>query len=648
VPLLGLLGGGVEGAQHRPALAGSPVWMPSWEQVDVSTSEGALRSAYRADGLLLTSTVALDEHGVLRLTHELANEGGEVLRLDRLDVALPVPHRAVELLDQTGRWCRERHPQRVPWTAQGTWLREGRHGRTGHDAPVLLVAGTPAFTDRTGEVWGLHLGWSGDIRYYAERRPDGRAVVGAGEALHPGELVLDPGAVYRTPDVLAVWSPEGLDGLSRRLHRHVRSRPQHPRRPRPATINTWEAVYFDHDLDRLRSLADAAAEVGLERFVLDDGWFRGRRHDRAGLGDWEVDPQVWPDGLHPLVEHLHGLGMELGLWVEPEMVNEDSDLFRAHPDWVLRPGAGLPPRWRHQQVLDLANPAAFDHLLARLDALLSEYPIAYLKWDHNRDLVGAAHDGRPAVHGQTRAFYALLDELRARHPGLEIESCASGGGRVDLGVLARAERVWASDCNDALERQTIQRWTQLVLPPELVGSHVGPPRSHTTGRTHALSFRGATALFGHFGVEWDVSALGADERAALARLVTTYKTHRDLLHTGEVVHADPQDPALLVHGVVAPDRSAAVFACVTLASSAAETWPPARLPGLDLEASYRIERLDTGGEPFVVQQEPPGWWPEAAATAVLPGAFLGEVGLALPVLAPEQALVLHLVRVDAG
>ncbi|MDQ1669525.1 MAG: alpha-galactosidase, partial [Actinomycetota bacterium] len=417
------------------------------------------------------------------------------------------------------------------------------------------------------------------------------------------------------------------------------SRAGHPRRPRPAVLNTWEAVYFDHGLERLTALADVAADVGVERFVLDDGWFLHRRDDRAGLGDWTVDPQVWPAGLGPLISHVRGLGMEFGLWVEPEMVNVDSDLYRAHPDWVLRAGDRLPVEWRHQQVLDLTVGDAFGHILDRLDALLRDHDIAFLKWDHNRDLIDAGHQGHPAVRAQTHAVYRLLDELRARHPTVEIESCASGGARVDLGILERTDRVWASDTIDALERQTIQRWTQLLLPPELVGSHVGPPTAHTTGRTHTLSFRGATALFGHFGIEWDISALDEDGRDAVRRLVATYRRHRALLHSGDVVHAEHPDPSAVVHGVVSPDRREAVFAYVALATSAAEVPSPARLPGLDPDADYEIEVVDTGGEPVTKQTAAPGW---TCSRAAVPGRFLDQVGLAMPVLGPEQALVLHL------
>jgi alpha-galactosidase len=643
---LTLLAGSVGATQHQPALRGSPHWAPRWLLTGVDHDERAARLTCRAveTGLTLVTELSLDEHGVLLVRHDLRNAGPTAYALDRLGVVLPVPPEATELLDLTGRWCLERHPQRHAWAAQGTWSRDSRHGRTGHDATLLLVAGTPGFGNRQGEVRGLHLAWSGDQTTWAERRPDGQAVLGAAEQLGPGEVVLEAGQSYRTPDVLGAWSDEGLDGLSRRLHRHVRARPSHPVSPRPVVLNTWEAVYFDHRLDRLTGLADVAAAVGVERFVLDDGWFLHRRHDRAGLGDWTVDPDVWPDGLGPLVEHVRGLGMEFGLWVEPEMVNPDSDLYRAHPDWVLRAGDALPDPWRHQQVLDLAVPAAWEHLLDRLHALLRDHDIGYLKWDHNRDLVEAGHNGRPGVHGQTLAVYRLLDELRARHPQVEIESCASGGARVDLGILARTDRVWASDTNDALERQTIQRWTQLLLPPELVGSHVGPPRSHTTGRTHDLSFRGATALFGHFGIEWDITTLDDEGRAALAGLVATYKRHRGLLHSGDVVHADHPDPAATVHGVAAADRSEALLAYVSLVSRAAEVPGPARLPGLDPDADYRVEVVDTGGEPFVVQRAAPGWWPGAGGNVVLPGAFLAGVGLRMPVLGPEQALVLHLTR----
>jgi alpha-galactosidase len=638
-----------DGWRLRPGLAGARAdgggWSPRFLVRSVELASDRRRLAVEAGddeaGLNLLTVVRLHPSGVLEAGHTLRNLGDAPYLVSQLAVTLPLPARAVELLDLTGRWCRERIPQRhlLP---QGAWVREGRHGRTGHDATLVLAAGTPGFGFRSGEVWGLHLGWSGDAVHWAERNADGHAGLGAAELLGPSEVPLGPGEAYATPPVLAVYSAEGLDGLSVAYHRFVRDRPGHPRTPRPVVLNTWEAVYFDHRLDRLTGLADVAARLGVERFVLDDGWFGSRRDDTAGLGDWHVAAEVWPDGLGPLISHVRALGMEFGLWVEPEMVNPDSDLFRAHPDWVLSGSGGpgrLPEAWRHQQVLDLANPDCYAFIRDRLDTLLSDHEIAFLKWDHNRDLIEAGHAGRPGVHAQTLAVYRLLDELRDRHPGVEIESCSSGGGRVDLGILARTDRVWASDTNDALERQPIQRWTQLLVPPELVGTHVGPPRSHTTGRTHGLAFRVATALFGHFGIEWDIASASPGEQEALAEAIAFFKRMRPLLHGGQVVRADHPDPAAFLHGVVAADRAEALFAYVQLTASAFETPGLARLPGLDPGRAYRVEPAAVAGEPETRQAAAPAWVEAGGVT--LAGRALAEVGLPLPVLRPEQALLLH-------
>ncbi|ADL45266.1 alpha-galactosidase [Micromonospora aurantiaca (nom. illeg.)] len=632
-----------EPAAPSPALlGGAPLHAPGVNKGPfLSSGRVEVRAADPGAGLSLTVEITLDAAGVLTLRHRLRNDGDGRYEVRELTPVLPVPAVATELLDLTGRWCRERAPQRHPWP-MGAWVREGRHGRTGHDATLLLVAGTAGFGFRHGEVWAVHTAWSGDHVTAAERRPTGESTLGGGELLAPGEIVLGPGEEYATPLLYAAHSADGLDGLSDALHTHLRSRTSHPRTPRPVTLNVWEAVYFDHDLDRLRTLADAAAEVGVERFVLDDGWFRGRRHDQAGLGDWWVDGEVWPDGLQPLIDHVRGHGMQFGLWVEPEMVNPDSDLFRAHPDWVLQAPGRLPPPWRHQQVLDLAHPDAYAYLLERLDAVLSGHDgLAYLKWDHNRDLTEAGHAGRPGVHAQTLAVYRLLDELRARHPDVEIESCSSGGARVDLEILRRTDRVWASDCNDALERLSIQRWTGLLLPPELIGTHIGPERSHTTHRVHDLSFRAVTALFGHHGIEWDITAIDAGERAELAAWVALHKRLRPLLHTGQVVRVDHPDPAVQAHGVVAHDRNHAVYAVSRVATSAAQVPGAVRLPGLDPQRRYRIRPPAGVPEPALLELSPPGWlaWPGDGIT--VSGSVLGTVGVQLPALHPEQALLLE-------
>ncbi|MDQ0375930.1 alpha-galactosidase [Cellulomonas humilata] len=606
----------------------------------VTTDDGTQRltvdAVDDAARLVLRLVLELTAQGLVRQRAVLTNDADEVFSLDGLLLTLPVPAVATELLDFTGRWARERSPQRTAFT-HGTRLRENRRGRTGYDAAFVLVAGTAGFANRTGEVWGLHTAWSGNHRSLAERSHYHPGLLGGGELLGSGEVRLGRGESYASPWVYGSWGT-GLDALAGRFHAWMRARPQHPRSPRPVTLNTWEAVYFQHDLGRLTALADAAAAVGAERFVLDDGWFGDRRDDTRALGDWYVSADVWPDGLHPLVEHVTGLGLQFGLWVEPEMVNPDSDLARAHPDWMLRVPSRLPREARHQQVLDLAVPDAYAHILERLDALLTEYPIGYLKWDHNRDLVDAGHGGAPGVHGQTLAIYRLLDELRALHPGVEIESCSSGGARVDLEILQRTDRVWASDCIDAYERQQIQRWTNLLIPLELIGAHVGSGTAHSTGRRHALSFRAATALFGHLGIEWDLQEADEAQLADLGAWIALYKELRPLLHTGTAVHADVVDPVLAVHGVVAQDRADALYAVAMTGRSTSTSLPRVTLPGLDPDALYDVRPQVPGDD----VDHAPAWWTSEGVR--LPGRLLSGVGLEAPLQLPERIALVRATR----
>lgn len=586
----------------------------------------------------------LTASGLLLVGGTVANTGDDDYRLQAFDLVLPVPARATEMMDLAGRWSGERRPQRRP-VQQGVWTRQARHGRTGHDAALLMAAGTPAFTFRRGEVWAAHLGWSGDHEEFVEQTADGTTALGAGELLDGGEIVLHPGESYDTPTLYAAWSDKGLDGVSTRFHSWLRGRDAHPTAPRPVTLNTWEAVYFRQNLTDLAELADRAADLGIERFVLDDGWFRSRRDDTAGLGDWFVDEHTWPDGLTPLIDHVRGLGMQFGLWVEPEMVDVDSDLARAHPDWISTPrpradgGDRLAVPWRHQHVLDLVNPDAWAWVYDRIHALLRDNRIDCLKWDDNRDDVELAHDGRPSTHAQTLALYRLLDALRAAHPHVEIESCSSGGGRVDLGILARTDRVWASDTNDALERQHIQRFTSLVVPPELIGAHVGPPRSHTTGRVHDISFRAATALIAHMGVEWDIRRAAPADADALRDAIALHKRHRDLIATGDMVRVDCADPSATVTGVVAPDRRRAVFVYARLTASAFETPEPVRFAGLDREATYTVQVAQPAPRSLRSGLAQPEW---LDAETVVGGAVLETIGLPAPLLHPAAAVVVEL------
>ncbi|MEO3941844.1 alpha-galactosidase [Paenarthrobacter nicotinovorans] len=659
--------------QGRPGLRGHRITdgVPGFDfslrlRTVSATADGTAAVVVQSDpdaGITVTSNLTLHPGGLLELRHTLTNDGTSPFQVDELATMLPVAPDAVELLDLTGRWCRERHPQRRA-IQQGTWVRTGRHGRTGHDSSLLLAAGTAGFGNRHGKVWATHLAWSGNHEQFADSVADGRTMVGGSELLGPAEVILQPGGSYTTPALFAAYSDRGLDGISEAFYSWFRSRPHHvgaaSGKARPVVLNTWEAVYFDHNLDTLIELAESAAELGVERFVLDDGWFRGRRGDHAGLGDWYVDETLWPDGLTPLIDAVTSRGMEFGLWVEPEMVNLDSDIARAHPEWIVGPsaishkdGGRLPLGWRQQHVIDLVNPDAWQYIYDRIHALLSENSISYLKWDQNRDLLEHGHAGRASVHEQTLAAYRLFDALKAAHPGVEIESCSSGGARVDLGILERTDRIWASDCNDALERQTIQRWTGLVVPPELVGGHIGPTTSHTTGRTHDLSFRAITALFGHFGMEWDVRSVAGAEREELKRFIGLYKEHRGLIHSGRMVRADVPDESLMVHGVVAETEgadggtpagaTAALFAVVKTRTGFGELTGRVAIPGLVPSRSYRVEAIfptpaDADYGHTFTEAKPAPW---LASGAEATGRFLGEVGLPMPVLNPEHAILLR-------
>lgn len=573
---------------------------------------------------LIRTRWELTSSGILRVCSDVENVGDDDILLSDAGVVLPLPDRAREVLDFSGRWSGERMPQRHR-PPQGVWLRETRHGRGGHDDPYLMIAGTPGFGFTHGEVWAVHLAFSGDTRLWFERSDLGATVLGAGERL--GELRLAPTERYAAPAVFAFWSDEGLDAVAARSHAWVRETAP-ATRPRPLTLNTWEAVYFDHDLSRLSDLARSAGEVGVERFVLDDGWFRGRSDDTRALGDWVVDERAWPDGLTPLIDRVREAGMEFGLWMEPEMVSLDSDLARAHPDWLLSDRDG--PTWRSQHVLDLTRIEVRDHLFAAIDALLREYPIAFVKWDHNRDLL--VDDSGP----QTRALYALVDDLRRAHPHVEIESCASGGARIDLEMVRHVDRFWTSDTNDPAERQRIQQWTGLLLPPEYLGAHVGDARAHTTGRVSSLSFRLATALFLHAGIESDLTRLSGEERAALSRWAAYYRANRGFLHSGRAVHADLPGDGAILHGVVGPDRRRGLYSYAALGRGDAALPPHLALPGLDPDVRYRVETVDFGAPAAVIQDAPPPW---IAAGVELPGRVLAEGALAVPLLAPGNALL---------
>jgi alpha-galactosidase len=626
----------------RPTLSGhrlGKAWSTKFEVTDFHHSANnvivTLRD-FHAE-LEVTLNFSLDTHGVLTQKASVKNLGSTDYCLNEFIHWLPLPKEATQTLDFAGRWSNERNPQRKD-IATGTWVRESREGRSGHNFSIADIALTAQTSFQSGNAWATSIAWSGNSHYLVEKLFDGSVSIGAGELLLPGELTLGSGEIYEAPALVSVISSEGLDGVSSAYHSHLRARPMHPKRARPLTLNMWEAVYFDHNEEKIKALVDVAAEIGIERVVLDDGWFHSRRNDRAGLGDWVIDPAVWPHGLSPIIKYINDKGIEFGLWFEGEMVNPDSDLYREHPEWILHEGDRVPPLWRHQLVLDLGHEGAFKHVLEQTSAVLSANNIAYIKWDHNRVLVDAGHLGQAGVHRQTQAIYRLFAELKARHAGLEIESCASGGARIDLGVIDLVDRFWTSDNNDALERQTIQRWTAQVIAPELLGTHIGPTHGHQTGRTLELSMRATTALFGHAGIEWDITEATSEERKHLATWAKYYKENRAHLHSGKMVRVDYPESHAYLHGVTAHDLSRAIFAYVQLTPTVAIHPSPLKFPGLDQSASYTIKAVYPAGKPRFMLITPPEWM----SGVTMSGSALASIGVTAPILAPANAFVIEI------
>lgn len=629
---------GLVGHADRQRWGGQFLWEGS-EQPDAQRL--VLRCRDDRAELSLTLTVTLDATtDVLSVRATLTNEGTTDFLLDHLGVSLPLPSEADELITFHGRWIQEFLTQRIAWPMHKV-VRENRRGRTSHESFPAMIAGETGFGENRGQVWGVHLAYSGNHRLVAEKLMDGARHIQLSEWLYPGELALAQGETYDTPTVYATWSDRGLNGLSQQFHRFLRERILDlnvREKPRPVHLNTWEGIYFNHKPEQLLAMVEQAAAVGVERFILDDGWFGQRDDDHAGLGDWFVDERKHPGGLGYLIDAVKKHGMEFGLWFEPEMVNPDSDLFRAHPDWILQVEGYDQQLGRHQYVLDLSKAAVFDYLLERLDWHLSHYDIRYIKWDMNRDLTQPGSGGVASVHNQTRAVYRLLAELRRRHPNVEIETCASGGGRIDFEILRHTQRIWTSDCIDARERQRIQYGYSLFLPTEIMGSHISENPCHTTKRRHSLGYRLVTAMFGHMGLELDVVKLTAAEREEVRELVDLYKQHRTLLHTGDFYRLDIGDPALQGYGVVSEDKQQALFAATTLALQQQMLLPRVRLAGLDPDRDYRVT--------FWIPQEAlgPRTAPselETAGGGIFSARVLMQAGLQLPVLNPESAMLIE-------
>ncbi len=546
---------------------------------------------------------------------------------------LPAPANADEIIDFSGRWCAEMQPQSVPWTT-GMRTRESRLGRSSHEHYPAVILPTHGATEHTGGVYGLHYGWSGGHRMIAEHLQNGYRQVQFGHATGSYSRV---DTDFKTAPLYITYTDKGTNGMSQAFHKLVRHHfmgDTFINTPRPVNYNCWEAVYFDHNVPQLQQIASKAHAIGAERFVLDDGWFGTRNNDFSSLGDWDVNTDKFPDGLTPLINHVNNLGMQFGIWLEPEMVSPDSNLNRTHPEWVL--GTQDQVTVRQQWVLNMGLPEVQQYLYEKIAHLLTHNNITYIKWDHNRIV--------PQVHtAQTEGTYALLRRLNQDFPHVEIESCCSGGGRMDYGILSYTKRVWLSDCNDAYERLIMQYNASLWLPRDIVGSHVGPRVSHTTARHIPMHFRAWVSASRHMGFEMDPNELTVDEAEILTSVVQWYKDNRTWLCNGTTYRLPVQQHAIYPEMTVSTDGTQFVAFVGQFKMLESIAPQPLKFVGLDANATYEIQLINKHHLPWAAARGNSTALHQESVT--LSGAVLMQVGMALPVADPGTMMVIQGVRV---
>jgi len=577
-------------------------------------------------GVFVTLRYAIDpQSGILARSAAIESREPQPVTVEQAATAAwALPPARYSLSYLTGRWAGE-------WTlnqeslSRGARVIESRRGSTGHQANPWFAIQRGDPDEEHGEVWFGALAWSGSWRITVERdQLDAVRVTGGFNPFDFG-YVLHPGETLETPVFYGGYSRDGLGGASRLLHRfelhHVLPRKVGPGdeavpKPRPVIYNSWEATGFDVTEAGQIALAEKAAELGVDRFVMDDGWFGQRKNDHAGLGDWYVNEQKFPRGLAPLIDKVHSLGMDFGLWVEPEMVNPDSDLYRAHPEWVLSFPGRPRSEARNQMVLNLARTDVRDHLLGVLDRLLSENDIAFLKWDYNRnwsepgwDEVAPSEQKRVYV-AFTRNLYDLLAELERRHPKVEIESCSGGGGRVDLGILRYVDEVWPSDNTDPFDRLSQQDGFSYAYTPQVMMAWVTDSPHWLNRRATSLSYRMLSSMQGSLGIGADITKWTPEETALAKRLIAAYHEVQPTIVQGDLYRLiSPRNGSeFSATQTVSADRSQSVVFLFVHSTQEGRLFPRLRLEGLDRDAQYALTPIEGKAAPLTPTVASGAWW----------------------------------------
>ena len=562
---------------------------------------------------------------------QVRNCGSAPVRLRQCaSLCLDFQRSDLDLITFDGCHMMERAPSRAPLRSGVQGVGSVRGTSSHQHNPFVVLCDREANEDY-GLCYGAMLLYSGNFQAQAEasQYDNVRLVMG----INPYQFcwTLEPDATFTAPEAALVCSPSGLGQMSRQFHRAIREhliQDPHAGARRPVLINNWEATYFDFDADKLVDFAKTAAPLGVELLVMDDGWFGKRDDDNSGLGDWVVNHSKLPGGLEALVPRLKELGMSFGIWIEPEMVSEDSDLYREHPDWALRIPGRVPARGRNQLVLDFSRPEVRRRVYGQIKAVLASADVSYVKWDMNRSLSDVWSAALPpqrqgeVFHRYVLGVYEMLDQLRRDFPHILIEGCAGGGGRFDAGMLYYTPQIWCSDNTDAIDRLRIQYGTSFGYPVSAMGAHVSVVPNEENGRITPMETRGVVAMSGTFGYEMDLSAVPQEEQAIIRRQTAFFKEHYDLIQQGDYYRlTDPfQNGPYTAWEQVSPDRREALVSLVFTSLRAAQPFRTLRLKGLDPQQTYQVN----GG----------GSWP---------GDVLMAAGYPLPMLSGDyQSLQLYL------
>ncbi len=574
------------------------------------------------------------ETGILRRSAEIENRTQAPFIFDQVfSGTWNLPRGAdYRLRYLTGRWAGEWHVQEQPIN-RGETVLQSRRGSTGAQNNPWFAIDDESDGDReNGNVWFGALAWSGSWEITVEQDQAQQVRVSGGPNSFDFGYRLKPGETFQTPHFYGGYTSEGIGGASRLLHRFEIDTilPHAPNPPlRPVIYDSWEATGFHVDEAGQMALAEKAAQIGVERFVMDDGWFGERNDDHAGLGDWVVNPTKFPHGLKPLIDKVHSLGMSFGLWVEPEMVNPDSDLYRAHPDWVLNFPGRPRTQLRNQLVLNMARPDVRAFVFDTLDQLLSENDIAFLKWDYNRNWSepgwpeATPEDQKNVYVDYVRNFYGILAELRAKHPSVEIESCSGGGSRVDLGVMHLTDEVWPSDNTDAYDRLLIQNGFTYAYTPGVMMAWVTDSPTWVNHRTLSLDYRFLSAMQGSLGIGANLNQWTPQDFATAKKMIAQYKSIRETIQRGSLfrIISPEHDSEQSVTEYVSRDRKQTVAFAFSHSSSEEYPFPRIYLRGLDPNAKYQVTSMDArlaDGTPATASG---AYWMQLGIDVILRGDF---------------------------